>query len=46
MKQVLKSLIRSYIFIAAQLADEVIAVEELNDFPEDIRQKIFLLSGI
>lgn len=32
--------------IAAQLADEVIAVEELNDFPEDIRQKIYLLSGI
>lgn len=32
--------------IAAQLADEVIAVEELNDFPEDIRQRIYLLSGI
>lgn len=32
--------------IAAQLADEVITVEELNDFPEDIRQKIYLLSGI
>ena len=31
--------------IAAQLADKVIAVEELNDFPEDIRQKIYLLSG-
>ena len=32
--------------IAAQLADKVIAIEELNDFPEDIRQKIYLLSGI
>ena len=32
--------------IAAHLADEVIAIEELNDFPEDIRQKIYLLSGI
>lgn len=32
--------------IAAQLADEVIADEELNDFPEDIRQKIYLLSGM
>ena len=32
--------------IAAQLADEVITVEELNDFPEDIRQKIYFLSGI
>lgn len=32
--------------IAAQLADKVITVEELNDFPEDIRQKIYLLSGI
>ena len=32
--------------IAAQMADEVIAIEELNDLPEDIRQKIYLLSGI
>lgn len=32
--------------IAAQLADEVIADEELNEFPEDIRQKIYLLSGM
>ena len=32
--------------IAAQLADEVITVDELNDFPEDIREKIFLLSGM
>ena len=32
--------------IAAQLADKVITVEELSDFPEDIRQKIYLLSGM
>ena len=32
--------------IAAQLADKVIVIEELNDFPEDIRQKIYLLSCI
>ena len=32
--------------IAAQLADKVIAVEELNDFPEDIREKIIIMSGI
>ena len=32
--------------IAAQLADEVITIEELDDFPEDIREKIFLLSGM
>ena len=32
--------------IAAQLADNVISVEELNDFPEDIVQKLILMSGI
>ena len=32
--------------IAAQLADKVIAVEELNDFPEDIRERIIFMSGI
>ncbi len=32
--------------IAAQLADKVITVEELSEFPEDIRQKIYLLSGM
>ena len=32
--------------IAAQLADKVIVIEELNDFPEDIRQNIILMSGI
>ena len=32
--------------IAAQLADEVIVVEELNDFPEDIRDRIIIMSGI
>ena len=32
--------------LAEQLANKVIAAEELSDFPEDIRQKIFLLSSI
>ena len=32
--------------IAAQLADKVVTAEELSDFPEDIRQKIYLLSGM
>lgn len=32
--------------IATQLADKVIDVEELSDFPENIRQSIFLLAGM
>ena len=32
--------------IAAQLADKVITVEEINDFPEDIRDRIIIISGI
>jgi len=32
--------------IAAQLADEVIAIEELNDFPEVIKDRIIMMSGI
>ena len=32
--------------IATQLADKVIAVKELNDFPEDIRERVIFMSGI
>jgi hypothetical protein len=32
--------------IAAQLADKVITIEEVGDFPENIKQSIYLLAGI